>query len=161
MLIIARVPSYIISLDNSYIQYLTCVYTQSCCYKSIRFSSSSCWLNFKWNLYDTFVCTVSDIETVAELVKSICCDTALQSVELSVFASKQDLSSSALSLADSPIMKLLSCLAVEMIFTLSEMNCKWVINWLCFLLLSVTARWPLTNLLHKWKQIQGRSRRGS
>ena len=126
MLIIARVPTYIISLDNSYIQYLTCVYTQSCCYKSIRFSSSSCWLNFKWNLYDTFVCTVSDIETVAELVKSICCDTALalQSVELSVFASKQDLSSSALSLADSPIMKLLSCLAVVMIFTLSERNCK-------------------------------------
>ena len=89
----------------------------------------------------------------------ICCDTVLQSVELSVFASKQDLSSSALSLADSPIMKLLSCLAVEMIFTLSERNCEWVINWLCFLLLSFTARW-LLYLLHKWKQIQSRSRRG-
>lgn len=72
------------------------------------------------------MCTVSDIETVNDLVKNIilCCDTALQSVELSVFASKQDLSSSALSIVDSPIMKLLSCLAVEMIFTLSERNCK-------------------------------------
>lgn len=80
-------------------------------YKSNSFSSSSCLLNFKWNLYDTLVCAATDIEAVTDSVKSKCCDTVLCSVELSVIASEQDLSSSVLSLADLPVVKMfiISC----------------------------------------------------
>ena len=62
-------------------------------------------------MYDTLVCAATDIEPVTDSVKSKCCDTVLCSVELSVIASEQDLSSSVLSLAGLPIVKMfiISC----------------------------------------------------